>query len=332
MLVVVGVVVVAIVGALVTFARGAGDTAVPRLPKLGPARDIYDGDLGDPFILPVAGPGQEAHFVAFGTGDWPARVPTARSSDLTNWQEGPDALPQLPAWAAPDPKNSFSWAPAALDTGHGFVLYVSLPDAQSGQECIGAATSAVAEGPYNAVGDGPLLCQHEMGGSIDPTVTRDRAGKLHMLWKNDGNAMNLPSSIWEQALTDDGLGVVGPIHRLLTASRPWQGAVIEEPGVIPASDGGWWLFYSGNFFDKPEYATGLAHCATLEGPCTEASDAPVLTTAQLNQPEQFAPGGLETFRDGRGVLWAVFDTWNRPTRNGRFYCCRSLQLAPILSS
>ena len=43
----------------------------------------------------------------------------------------------------------------------------------------------------------------------------------------------------------------------------------------------------------------------------------------------FAPGGLDTFRDGHGALWAVFDTWNRPTRNARFRCCRSLQLAPI---
>ncbi|MGI9079813.1 MAG: hypothetical protein ACR2GF_03175 [Acidimicrobiales bacterium] len=94
------------------------------------------------------------------------------------------------------------------------MLYLSLPDARSGQECIGAATSAVAEGPYTGAGDGPLICQHELGGSIDPAVVRDKAGKLHVLWKNDGNALNLPSSIWEQALSD-GLGVSGPIHQLL---------------------------------------------------------------------------------------------------------------------
>jgi len=325
-----GVVVVALVATLVAVARQAGGDARPRPPRIGQAHDVYDGDLGDPFILPVTAPGRAPTFVAFGTGDWPSRVPTARSSDLTTWQEGPDALPELPSWAAPDPKNSFSWAPAALDTGHGFVLYVSLPDAQSGQECIGAATSAAPEGPYTGVGDGPLLCQHELGGSIDPTVTRDHSGKLHLLWKNDGNALGLPSTIWEQGLTDDGLGAVGPIHRLLTATESWQGGVIEEPAVIPASDGGWWLFYSGNYFDKPEYATGLAYCSSLDRPCTETSHAPFLATPQLAQPKQSAPGGLETFQDGHGGLWAVFDTWNRPTRNGRFYCCRSLQLAPIL--
>lgn len=111
---------------------------------------------------------------------------------------------------------------------------MSLPDARSGQECIGAATAAVAEGPYSGVGEGPLLCQHEMGGSIDPAVTRDRAGKLHMLWKNDGNAMNVPSSIWEQAPTDDGLGVVGP-NSFWRAKRPRYRRVSHARRVAPST-------------------------------------------------------------------------------------------------
>jgi hypothetical protein len=305
--------------------------AMPAVPVLGPARDAYDGDLGDPFILPVTAGGKVVRFVAFGTGDWPARVPTAHSADLTTWQEGPDALPELPAWAGPDPKNSLSWAPAALETAHGYVLYVSLPDARSGQQCIGAATSPVAEGPYRGVGDGPLLCQHDLGGSIDPAIVRDGAD-LHMLWKNDGNSVGAPSTLWEQRLTADGLGLVGSAHQLLSANLPWQGGIVEEPAAIPADGGGWWLFYSGNFFDRPEYATGLAFCPALDGPCRDASDRPFLETPALGQETQFAPGGLETFRDASGDLWAVFDTWNRPTRNGRFYCCRSLQLARVLSA
>ena len=325
-------VIVILVGAVLVAGRDGGATARPRLPVLGPARDVYDGDLGDPFVLPVTAGGAVVRFVAFGTGTWPGRVPTAHSTDLTTWQEGPDALPQLPDWAAPDPNNLLSWAPAALETSHGYLLYVSLPDSRSGQQCIGAAMSSVADGPYVGVGDGPMLCQHDLGGSIDPSITRDRAGRLHMLWKNDGNSIGRPSSLWEQQLTADGLGLVGTAHRLLTAKRPWQGGIIEEPAVIPAADGGWWLFYSGNLFDTPEYATGLAYCPDLDGPCRDASDGPFLATPVLKQEGQFAPGGLETFRDGQGILWAVFDTWNRPTRDGRFYCCRSLQLARVVSA
>jgi len=331
-LVIAAVLAVALVAAVLVARRPTDAPTMPPLPTLGPSRPVYDGDLGDPFVLPVTAGKQVTGFVAFGTGDWPSRVPTARSADLTSWTEGPDALPALPSWAAPDPKNSLSWAPAALDTGTGYVLYVTLPDARSGQQCIGAAASAVAEGPYAGVGDGPLVCQHDLGGSIDPAVVRDRAGHLHMLWKNDGNSVGAESSLWEQRLTDDGLGLKGVAHRLLTAGPAWQGGIVEEPAVIPATGGGWWLFYSGNFFDRPEYATGLAYCPSLDGPCRETGEGPFLGTAALQQDQQFAPGGLETFRDGTGALWAVFDTWNRPTRNGRYYCCRSLQVARVASS
>jgi len=329
--VVVAVVAVLLAAVLVTSQHGKR-AATLRLPVLGPSRDVYDGDLGDPYVLPVSQGGKVVRFVAFGTGDWPARVPTAHSSDLTTWQQGGDALPQLPAWTAPDPRNSLSWAPAALQTDAGYLLYITLPDARSGQQCIAVARSATPEGPYVGVGDGPLLCQHDLGGSIDPAVTRDRAGHLHMLWKNDGNAVGRPSSLWEQQLTADGVGVAGTPHQLLTADQPWHGGIVEEPAVIPAGGGGWWLFYSGNAFDQPEYATGLAYCPSLSGPCRSTSTDPFLATPALQQERQFAPGGLETFHDAHGDLWAVFDTWNRPPRNGRFRCCRSLQMARILSA
>ena len=312
--------------------RGGSTTATSPPPVLGPARLAYDGDLGDPFVLPVSAGRPVASFVAFGTGNGSARVPTASSADLTTWHDGPDALPQLPDWAAPDPNRSLSWAPAALEATHGYVLYVSLPDARTGRQCIGAATSPVPGGPYVGVGPGPLVCQPDLGGSIDPTITRDRAGRLHLLWKNDGNAIRIPSSLWAQELTADGLSLVGAAHRLLTAEQPWHGGIIEEPAVIPAPDGGWWLLYSGNFFNTPEYATGLAYCPNLQGPCQHRSDSPFLATATLMQPGQFAPGGLETFRDGHGILWAVFHTWNHPPRNGRFFCCRPLHLARVTSA
>jgi hypothetical protein len=330
-LVVACVVVVLLPGVLVANRRSSTPTQ-PGLPVLGPARDVYDGDLGDPVVLPVKEGNRVVAFVAFGTGDWPARVPTASSTDLASWHAGPDALPDLPAWAAADPRHSLSWAPAALDTGHGYVLYVSLPDGASGQQCIGAATSPAPQGPYTGAGDGPLVCQHELGGSIDPAVVRDRHGRLHMLWKNDGNSLGLPSSLWEQQLTSDGLGLAGVPHQLLTATRPWQGGIVENPAAVPATGGGWWLFYSGNSFDKPEYATGLAFCPYLDGPCRDVSTEPFLATPALQQERQFAPGGLDTFRDAEGRLWAVFDPWNRPPRNGRFRCCRSVQMAEVLSS
>jgi hypothetical protein len=316
-----------LVGPVAGMARPQGAVGIPRLPVLGPSRDAYDGDLGDPSILPVHD-GGPFRFIAFGTGDWPARVPTAYTTDLVTWQAGPDALPELPAWAGPDPTNSRSWAPAALAVGKRYILYITLPEASSGLQCIAAATSPVPEGPYTDRGTAPMLCQRDLGGSIDPAVVTDRSGGLHMLWKNDGNCCGHPTSLWEQKMTPDGLNVTGEPHHLLTPAATWQGGVLEEPAAIPASGGGWWLFYSGNRFDTAAYATGVAWCVELEGPCQDASPGPFLAT----EGTRFAPGGLETFKDAHGDLWAVYDTWNRPARNGRFFCCRSLYLARILSS
>jgi len=329
--VVLAVIVAVVAATVVVFGRSQRATATPRPPVLGQARVAYEGDLGDPFILPVVTAGSISGFVAFGTGDWPARIPTARSGDLVTWEKGPDALPDLPGWAAPDVRHSLSWAPAVLDTGHGYVLYVTLPDAGSGQQCIAVATSPAPDGPYTGFGDGPLVCQHDLGGSIDPSLTRDSDGGLRLLWKDEGNTQGRPSGLWAQPVAADGLHLTGTAHRLLTAQRAWQAKIIEEPAVIPAAGGGWWLFYSGSRFDTPAYATGLAYCRDLDGPCRETSKGPFLNTPALKEQGQYAPGGLETFRDGHGALWAVFDTWNRPTRNGRFRCCRSLQLAPVLS-
>jgi hypothetical protein len=310
---------------------GQAVAAATRLPILGPARVVYDGDMGDPFVLPVTAAGYVVRFVIFGTANHSARIPTAHSSDLTTWQQGPDALPLLPLWAAPDPQRSFSWAPAVLQTPVGYVMYVSLPEARSLRQCIGVAVSLLPDGPYLDLGLGPLLCRPDLGGSIDPSVVRDRAGNLHLLWKNDGNSIGAPVSLWEQRLRADGFELLGEPHRLLTAQRSWQAGIIEEPAAVPAADGGWWLFYSGNLFDTPRYAIGVAYCPSLEGPCHDRSERPFLDTAGLHQSRQFAPGGLESFRDSHGVLQAVFDTWNSPARNGYFHCCRVVQMAPLLS-
>lgn len=297
---------------------------VVRQPVFESARVMYDGDLGDPYVLPVPGEG----YFAFGTGNWPARIPTAHSSDLTSWRAGPDAMPDLPSWSPPDPKNAFSWAPTVLATANGYVMYISLREARSGRQCIGAASSATPAGPYRHTRDEPFICQLDLGGSIDPSVFRDEEGAPHLIWKSDGNCCGLPTGLFEQELSADGKRLLGERHRLLEASQPWQGGVVEEPAMVKARHGGWWLFYSGNRFDSAEYATGVAYCEELSGPCRDMSPTafPLVTS-----PGQHAPGGLETFRDAAGKDWAVYHTWNRPSRNGRFYCCRSVQIARIRS-
>ena len=140
------------------------------------------------------------------------------------------------------------------------------------------------------------------------------------------NCCRLPATLWSQPLASDGLALTGSAHALLSADDPWQQGVIEEPAAVPRSSGGWWLFYSGGFYNGPRYAIGVASCRTLAGPCTDVSKKPYAASL----PGQRSPGGLETFVDLEGHLRVVFDTWTRPLApDGSYHCCRAIDLATI---
>ncbi len=302
----------------------SGDS--PRLPVLTSAGATPSaGDLGDPYLLTVpATAGSPGRYILFGTGDWPSNVPTAVSTDLKTWTRTGDALPTVPAWSATDRFHSHIWAPAVRHVGSQWLLYVTVPDSVSKRQCIAVAASSKPEGPYRDVIGHPLVCQAALGGSIDPSIVETPEGPV-LLWKSDGNCCHLPARLWSQSLRPDGLGVTGVAHALLSADQPWQQGVIEEPAAVPNSRGGWWLFYSGNFYNGPGYAIGIASCRTLTTPCVDRSKTPYAASV----PGQRSPGGLETFTDLQGHLRAVFDTWTRPTENGHYDCCRAIDLANL---
>jgi beta-xylosidase len=338
---------------------GAAPLPVPKVPRLGPIQTVDSNDVGDPFILPVpAGvspptdvpyltSGHDAYqstpwskataasavthgwYVLFGTTDWQANVPTAISIDAVHWTQAPDSLPVLPSWATPS--ITMTWAPAAQRTTAGWVMYYSTEEQASGRECIGRAISSSPTGPYQDKTSSPVLCQRNLGGSIDPSVVKRPGGATYLVWKSNGNAVHLPDSIWSQQLSNDGLGLRGQPHPLIGLDVPWELGTVEAPAIVAASAGGYWLFYAGGNWNRPnQYATGLAYCSTPTGPCQETSKDPFLTAT----PNVISPGGLDTFTDHRGQLWAAFtslvpvpSTWHP----GHVYYNRVLDIAPLVS-
>jgi hypothetical protein len=334
------------------------DTARLALPRLGPIRTVDQNDVGDPFVLavpagvrpptdvPYVTTGYDAYqsapwsaataataqahgwYVLFGTTDWQGNVPTAISTDLVHWTQAPDALPVLPAWAVPT--ISMTWAPAALHTSAGWVLYFSTEAKRGHLECVGRAVSSSPAGPYTDRSSAPLVCQRRLGGSIDPSVIRDRSGTEFLIWKNNGNGGRQPDHIWAEALTATGLAVHGGPHLLLSASEAWTHGVIEAPAMIPASAGGYWLFYAGGAWNSDRYGTGLAHCASVLGPCRPTGPGPFLATTKT----VVSPGTLDTVTAHDGRLWAVFTALiavPAPWHPGHTYYNRVLDVAPILS-
>jgi hypothetical protein len=220
-----------------------------------------------------------------------------------------------------------TWAPAALQVGRSWVLYFSTQEASSGLECIGAAVASDPAGPYRDGSPTPLICQRALGGSIDPSVVPDAPGGPALIWKSDGNANGAPVGIWEQQLSGNGLSFAGVPHHLLGTQEPWQHGIVEGPAMQADTHGGWWLFYSGGSWQSNTYATGVAWCAAVDGPCADTSTSPFLA----GLPTAVSPGGLDTFRDAAGHLWASYSAFPDPPANPDAAMAenRVLEIAPI---
>ena len=278
-------------------------TPLPSSPT--PARGlnpVLNQDFPDPDLLQVGD-----QYFAYATNADDRHVQVAQSSNLRQWRLLGDALPQLPSWAVQD--FGWTWAPdvSASPDGAGYILFfvTKVAQGQGGLQCIGLATAAKPEGPFQPQGDGPLVCQTEEGGSIDPATFIDDDGQRYLLWKNDGNAFSMTTWIYIQPLASDGRSLTGEPHRLIKAGQPWEGNLIEAPTLLKHA-GTYTLLYSANDYASPKYAIGYAQSDQLLGPYVK-SPQPLLATSI---PEhRVGPGGQEVvvLPDGQMVL--VYHAW-----------------------
>ena len=238
---------------------------------------VFRTNFPDPFILRVG-----SEFLAYATNNV-ANVQMARSTNLVDWQpirDGDrlhDAMPQMPPWA----RANFTWAPEVIRTDAGYVLHFTAKDKRSDMQCLGAAFSTDPRGPFVSDATEPLVCQTDIGGTIDSAPFRDADGQLYLYYKNDGNRIGQATQLWVQRMTPDALRVTGEPVALMRNDTPWEAHVIEAPTMVRHGDG-YYLFYSANHFGwethqrLSPYAMGYARCRTPMGPCTDAPNNPIL--------------------------------------------------------
>jgi beta-xylosidase len=296
-------------------ARGANAAAFPN---------PTTGDFADPFVLRGAG-----EYYAFATGANRLHLQVARSRDLGAWTLLGEALPELPAWALKAP--GLTWAPSALARRDRYVLYYTTADTVSGYQCISRALASSPEGPYFDDSSRPLVCQvagnAAFCGSIDPSPFLDSDGRPYLLWKSDENSARCRTAprLWAQALTDDGLNLVGSAQMLLAVDQRWEDTIIEAPSLVRHGDR-YLLFYSGNRYDSGDYAIGYATCPNLFGLCTKVSlGAPYLSSVGA----RIGPGGQELFEDANGAVWMAYHAWTSPKTSYGAGGLRSLRLLPM---
>lgn len=294
---------------------------------------VFNENFPDAFILPNGG-----EFLAYATNDGP-NVPMAVSRDLVNWQyvrnangARRDAMPTLASWAKP----GFTWAPEVIKAGGNYVLYYTANHRARDKQCIGAAVASDPRGPFVDRSAAPLVCQFELGGSIDADAFRDRDGKLYLYWKSDGNRIGKPSHMFGMPLTADGLAAAGTPTDLGIGDREgWKQKVVEAPTMLLTPDG-YAMLYSGGYFGwNPDqrlspYAVNFALCSGPLGPCRDGSPKPIL--ASVNDPKGVGclsgPGHQSVFR-AEGGTFISFHGWASSANCRKAADKRVLYIAPF---
>jgi beta-xylosidase len=252
-------------------------------------------DQPDPFMVEEGG----RYFLFTSQDKVHQNVPVRSGTGVGQWGTPSDALPDPPAWA----QRGVMWAPDVVQLGGHFMLYFTskLAGVSPPTMCIGDAISTAVAGPYLA-SPVPLICQQSLGGSIDPRVFVDSKGQPSMLWKSDQNARSdaTDTQIWSQALSPDGLHLVGPPAVIFGPDEPWQGHIVEAPQLVLVR-GTYYLFYSGGWFNQPGYSIGAARCAGPLGPCADTSAVPLLASNAQGQ----GPGEESVFANAAGV-WLLY--------------------------
>lgn len=294
---------------------------------------VFYENFPDAFVLPHG-----SQFIAYSTNDGP-NVPVAISTDLVHWSfvgdpatgRQRDALPKLGVWA----KTGFTWAPEVLELGARYLLYYTASDRRRNEQCIGVAVASDPLGPFVDNSSDPIVCQTNLGGSIDPDVFRDRDGKLYLYFKNDGNRVHERTSLWAQPLAPDGLSVTGEPVELVKDNQAWEQRVVEAPTMVN-SPAGYELFFSGGFFGwnadeggLSPYAMGYANCTGPLGPCVAASENPLLHS--FNDREAgcvSGPGHQSLFTVGARTFIS-FHAWQASSRCRKEGNRRYLYIAPL---
>jgi beta-xylosidase len=283
---------VALASTIALDATNAGAQSAPASPP------AYANDFPDPFLLALTGGSYVAYATQVGIPGAPPgvfiNVPVMTSTDLQSWTAITDALPNLPAWAQP----GNTWAPGVLvrsqnPAAQRFVLYYTTTQRSSGRQCISVATAsdtAGPQGPFVDQSSGPLVCQLQRGGSIDPYPFVDANGTPYLLWKSDDNAVGHRTNLWSQRLTPNGLAFerrTSPT-RVLSQSSGWQSPTMEGPAIV-RSGTTYFLFYGGGPWDSASAGIGYATCTSPTGPCTDRSTAARWLSSAAANPDTGQP-------------------------------------------
>jgi xylan 1,4-beta-xylosidase len=253
---------------------------------------VRAGDYPDPSVIRVG----DGYWATATSSEWAPHFPLLQSRDLVNWEVKGYVFAEAPAWA----KSSFWASEIAADRGKYFIYYTARQ--HDNRLAVAVATAPHPGGPYTD--HGPLVAQE--AGSIDAVPFTDTKGVRWLLWKEDGNSRKLPTPIWLQRLSEDGLKLVGERREILRNDAPWEGAVVEGPFVLRRGEY-YYLFYSGAACCGRgcNYALGVARAKDMLGPWEKHARNPILAANEHWR----CPGHGSLVTDPFGRIWLLYHAY-----------------------
>ena len=305
-----------------------------------PAGPAFNGDAGDPDVVQSAGT-----YYAFTTGtalgNHIQELVDTTGSPASGWRSytgttyGSTALPTTPGWEAANTQTS----PGVFDYDNQWIMFYDAAQAGhatgTGYDCLSVATAGPLSPTGTAFTDnsgGPLICQSNLGGAIDPSPFIDPAtGMPWLVWKSNDGGSSQPARIWSEELNSSGTGFYPgsaptEIFYNNTTAFPWE-ATVEDPSIIPVN-GQFDLLFSGGIYTSANYAEGYAVCSTPIGPCTQTDASPILSS----YGSVAGPGGGSWFQDASGNYWLDYAAWTAGCTNYSCGGARRLFVTPVAFS
>lgn len=235
---------------------------------------------------------------------------------------GSTALPNPPGWQT----TNTQWAPGVFAWKGRYVMFYAARVATHGKWCITVATGDRPEGPFVDSSAGPMICQLDIGGSIDPQPFVDADGKPWLHWKNNDGSTPDVSKVWAAPLdTSTGTTIAGPVREVMakdTQRYTWQ-STLDNPQMV-LSGGIHYLFYASGDWQDDTYRIGYAQCAGPVGPCN-SGDQPILQS----YGDAAGPAGGTVEQAADGSWWISYHAWHPSCTSDGCGGTRRLFVAPL---
>ncbi|MFK9090118.1 family 43 glycosylhydrolase [Bacillus salipaludis] len=222
--------------------------------------------IADPYVLY-----HEGVYYLYGThtNDWPKMqngIKVYTSTDLVNWKAHDEwALHKDNSWG----ENRF-WAPEVIEKNGKFYMYYAV------EERLAVATSDSPLGPFVQEKMEPI---HPNTPEIDAHIFTDDDGKQYMYFVRfeGGNV------IYVAELNDDMKSIKeDTVKFVMRASQDWEKSTkqpsypVNEGAFVIKHKDTYYLTYSANHFESPDYGVGYATAPTPMGPWTKYEYNPIM--------------------------------------------------------